>query len=71
MIARLQAYFEERTRALISVLSSEIDGMALIGAWALKGMNMVPGFKAIYVFWLKRRFFKSFYHIWAWRPSWS
>ena len=38
-------------------------------AWAINASCQVS-LKSVHRFW-RRRFFKGFYHIWAWRPSWS
>ena len=31
----------------------------------------MPSFKIIGLLVLEKKIFKAFYHIWAWRPSWS
>ena len=31
----------------------------------------MPSFKIIGLLVLEKKIFKGFYHIWAWRPSWS
>ena len=65
-----KAYVTKFDLGVKSVRATQDDNLNNLGSTCIANATYKVSRSSVYWFW-RRRFFHSFYHMWAWQPCWS